>query len=433
MIPKTISVKNNALPDEPGVYFYFDKNGLLLYIGKATSLKRRVESYFNKAHDRRIEQLVSEIVRIDYTQTQTVIEALVLEANEIKRLRPKYNILQRDDKSYLYLCVTNEDFPHPELIRGHELKRLGINPFAKTLSPAARKKFLAVFGPYVSGPSLKRALALIRPMIPWSICTPDKPRPCFDAQIRKCPGVCVGAITKREYRSIMRNFVLFFEGKKPQLIRKLTHEMNAAAKNQAFERATTLRNQLFALEHIRDITLITREDEFPLVSKKEKNGSIDLEGRIEAYDISNISGTSATGSMVVFEEGQPAKAKYRKFKIKTVVGPNDVAMMEEIMRRRLKRAQRYPAAWPLPELMVIDGGKPQVNRVQQVLDEYHVNIPIVGLAKGPDRKQDVLIFDRENRELAAVVHRGKNLFQRARDEAHRFAVKYHRQLRSKRR
>ncbi len=429
MIPKNIKIKNRKLPDEPGVYFYYDKNGELLYIGKATSLKNRVGSYFTKAHDNRISQLVAKIAKIDYIITPTVIEALVLEANQIKAHQPPFNILQRDDKSFLYLVLTNEDFPKPLLMRGLELEHLGINPFDKELSAKAKKKFLAVYGPYTSGYSLKKALDYIRKIIPWSDCEPpeisSRSRPCFYRHIRRCPGVCNGEISKSDYRKIIRQLMLFFDGKKTQLVKKLELEMKKASKERRFEEAAGLRNKIFALKHIQDVAFITREDvELPVVKLREES-LINLEGRIEAYDISNISGTSAVGSMVVFEEGRPAKDQYRKFKIKTVKGANDTAMMQEVMRRRLKRN------WPLPELMVIDGGKGQINAVQEILRELQIEVPIIGIAKGFDRKQDRLVFDHENYELARVAKRGKEIFQKARDEAHRFAVKYHRELRSK--
>ncbi|MFH1632280.1 MAG: excinuclease ABC subunit UvrC [bacterium] len=435
-IPDKIKIKNNNLPDCPGVYFYYNSDDQLLYIGKATSLKHRIGSYFAKAHDNRIAELVSKIARVDYIETPTVIEALVLEANQIKTHKPYYNILQRDDKSFLYLTITNEDFPRPVLMRGLELERLGINPFDRKLSAKARRQFLAVYGPYTSGVSLKRALELIRRVIPWTTCEPPpstgRRKPCFDRQIRKCPGVCTGEISKAEYRRIVRKLMLFFDGKKVQLVGQIGREMNRAAKYRNYELAAQLRNQIFALEHIQDVAVITKEDvELPF-AKRDVESLIDLEGRIEAYDISNISGTSAVGSMVVFEHGRPAKAKYRKFQIKTVEGANDVAMLEEVIRRRLRRAELHTKAWPLPELMVIDGGKGQVNRVRRVLDELQVDVPIVGIAKGFDRKQDRLVYDRHNLELARVATRGKELFQKARDEAHRFAVAYHRKVRSKR-
>jgi len=432
-IRDNIIIKNNELPDSPGVYFYFDENDEILYVGKATSLKNRVNSYFTKAHDNRIGELVTRIRRIDYIQTPTVIEALVLEANKIKVLKPPYNILMRDDKSYLYLGITNEEFPKPLMFRGLDLEKIDVDPFKSELSEKARKKFLAIYGPYTSGYQLKKALEFLRKMIPWSICEPPsvskKSKPCFYRHIKQCPGVCSGEISKQEYRKIIKQLMLFFEGKKGRLLKSLETEMLTASKNMEFERAAVLRNNIYALTHIRDVAFITKEDVDLPFSKVRLESTIDLEGRIEAYDISNISGTSAVGSMVVFKEGRASKEDYRKFKIKTVIGANDTAMMEEVMR--LRRAEISPKSWPLPEVMVIDGGKPQVNRVQKVLDELGVKVSIIGLAKGFDRKQDRMVYDRSNTNLLQVAGRGKELFQKARDESHRFAVKYHKELRSK--
>jgi excinuclease ABC subunit C len=242
--------------------------------------------------------------------------------------------------------------------------------------------------------------------------------------------VCTGRISQREYLRYIRQLITFFDGKKLKLERELERQMKQAAEQLKFEEAAVLRRRLGALQHIQDIALVSREDhELPF--SREITGTINLEGRIEAYDISNISGTLATGSMVVFEQGKPAKDQYRRFRIKMVVGPNDVAMMDEMIRRRLRRSLTSPKGWPLPEIMVIDGGLPQVNRVQTVLDELGVKVPIIGIAKGFDRKQDRLVFDRSSEELVRVATRGKELFQRARDEAHRFAIRYHRTLRSK--
>jgi len=435
MIPSEIKIQNSSLPDAPGVYLYFDAEGKILYIGKATSLKKRVASYFNKAHSDRISQLVSKIKRIDYIKTGSVIEALVLEANKIREYRPYFNILLKDDKSFLYLVITNELYPKPLLCRGLELEREGIKPFQKKLSAKAKKKYLAVYGPYTSGSSLKRALDLVRKAIPWSVCdSPEKTqksKPCFNAHINLCPGVCTGAISPQEYRQIIKQLMLFFAGKKTQILRQMKRQMTEQACAERFEEAEAVRKKVFALEHIQDIALITKED-FQLPFSVSDRFIFDLEGRIEAYDISNISGTSSVGSMVVFENGQPAKDKYRKFKIKTVVGANDVAMMEEVVRRRLRRAQMHQKSWELPQVMIIDGGKPQVNRIKMVLKEFGFNIPVIGIAKGFDRKQDELIFNHANIELARVAVAGKELFQKARDEAHRFAVAYHRKLRSRR-
>ena len=426
-IPDFVQIQRDVLPDDPGVYFYYDCDGELLYIGKATSLKKRVGSYFNKAHDRRIAELVGKIRRIDYIETKTSVEALVLEANQINVLQPPYNILNKDDKSFLYLLVTSTDFPRPVLIRGHELAGAGVAPFAGAIPEKLGGKYRAMFGPYTSSYSLKKAMELIRRAIPWSVCRPPEEtgsdRLCFDAQIGKCPGVCGGKISKQRYRRMMKRFEMFFGGKTARLLGRMKKEMEKAAKEMRFEEAAEIRNALFSLEHIRDIAMITKEDvELPM-TRVDEEMYVDLEGWIEAYDISNISGTSAVGSMVVFFEGRPLKAAYRKFKIKTVIGADDVGCMEEVMRRRLKRALRYPKAWGLPEIMVIDGGEGQVNRVREVFAEMGVDVPLIGIAKGYDRKQDRLVFDRGDVRV--------EVFCKARDEAHRFAVKYHKEVRSR--
>jgi excinuclease ABC subunit C len=435
MIPSSIFVLHNDLPDAPGIYLYSDANGKLLYIGKATSLKKRVGSYFTKAHNARIADLVANIARIDYVQTPTVIEALVLETNQIHTKQPPYNILSRDDKSFLYLCITNEDFPKPVLLRGLDLERVGVKPFSKSLSPKAKRQFLAVFGPYISGRSLRTALELIRRSIPWSVCGGVLPRACFDAQIGRCPGVCTGAISKTEYRKIIRQLMTFFSGKKEEVVRGMRRDMKRAAIAQDFELAADLRNKVESLEHINDVALIMRDDDWDLLpimsTRPASSDHINVLGRIEAYDIANISGTSNVASMVVFYNGQPNKSEYRKFRIKSFDGANDVGAMEEVMRRRLARAQSS-SSWPLPELMVIDGGEGQVNRVKDVLKELGVDMPIIGIAKGFDRKQDRLVYDESNTDLRRVAESSKEILQRARDEAHRFAGAYHRVLRAKR-
>ena len=429
MIPSQIKILNNELPDTPGVYFYYNEAGKLLYVGKATSLKKRVGSYFvgTDKHPRTAE-LVSKIVEIKYTQVPTVIEALVLEANQIRLHKPPYNILGRDDKSFIYLCITNEDFPKPVLMRGLDLERIGIQPFSKRLSLKARRKFLAVYGPYLSGRSLKMALDLIRRSIPWSTCNPPSvtgtTKPCFDAQIGKCPGVCSGMIDKKSYRRNIKKLMLFFEGKKDTLLRQLKREMAAAARKNSYEAAASLRDRVFALEHIQDIGLLMR-DEFTYEVPEPAAGHINALGRVEAYDIANISGTSNVAAMVVFEGGKPSKSEYRKFRIKGFEGANDVGAREEVLRRRLNND------WQLPDIMIIDGGEGQVNRVEQVLRELKLDIPVVGIAKGFDRKQDRLVFDKSNPELRRVTSAFKEVFQKARDEAHRFAGAYHRHLRGK--
>lgn len=410
ILAKGFMISHSPLPDHPGVYFFYDAGGKILYIGKAVSLKKRVGSYFIKTHNKRLTELVRQIARVEYKETPTVVEALILEANEINKRQPKFNILLKDDKSFLYLVITRERFPKPILVRQHDLKKRN----------AARD--LARFGPYTNGRSLKTALDLARRSIPWSTCeSPSavgKVKACFSRHLLLCPGVCTGEISERDYRRVIQHLIHFFEGKKAIVVRALEREMAKASKRLEFERAGELKRRLFALQHIQDVALISREE------KRDEAAAF----RIEGYDVSNISGTSAVGAMVVFHEGRLIKNAYRRFRIKTVKGSNDVAMMEELTRRRLNHRE-----WPLPDLMVVDGGQPQVNRVAAVLSEFDLKIPIIGLAKGSDRKQDRLIFSRGcDSRIRRLFETDKKILQYTRDEAHRFAVSYHRKLRSRR-
>lgn len=381
-------------PDTPGVYLMYGASGKLLYVGKAVNLKRRVSSYFTRPHDYRIEKLVSEIRRIEHRDTDTAIEALILEAELIKKHQPPYNIREKDDKSFLFVEITKEKFPRVLLVRGKD-------------APNGMR-----YGPFTSPGELREAMKIIRRIFPYSVHETDKllSRPCFDYQIGLCPGTCIGAISRADYARNIRNVKLFLGGKKKTIIRNLEREMRTASKGEAYERAERIRRQLFALQHIRDVALITRS------VPREGAGRVI---RIEGYDISNISGTSAVGSMVVFLDGEPDKASYRKFKIRTVAGSDDVGMIREVLARRLNHPE-----WPLPNLILVDGGLPQVNAGRETLAESGISIPLVGLAKGPERKRNDLTgrlpagFD-----LATLI--------RVRDEAHRFAVRYHREVRSR--
>ena len=414
-IPGSIAIKDGSLPDAPGVYLFEDGHGQVLYVGKATSLRSRVASYWRKQEWQsrpQVKTLIKEIKRIQYIQTPTVIEALILEANLIKRHEPKYNIIQKDDKSFLYLAITRDEFPRPVLVRGHELEKVG------------ERRYRAVFGPFTSPASLRAALKIVRRIFPWSTCLPGQKRSCFDYHLRACPGVCVGAISRKEYARTMRGLVLFFQGKKSEIVRALRRQMKTYARNQKYEEAEIVRRKLYALEHIQDVAVLTREANPFFGKPKPEELAINVFGRIEGYDVSNISGTSATGSMVVFSDGEPQKSAYRKFRIKTVRGVNDYAMLAEILQRRFRRAD-----WPRPDLVLVDGGFGQVHVAEDILGAQHLDIPIVGIAKGFDRKQDRLIYSGQNLELGRVVGQYKELLQRVRDEAHRFAVAYHRKLR----
>jgi excinuclease ABC subunit C len=410
MIPKGIKVKNNELPDEPGVYLMKDAKGSVIYVGKATSLKRRVTSYFQKAHDARIEEMVSKIRKIDYIVKPTVIEALILEANLIKYHWPPYNVREKDNKSFLYLVITKEEYPRPLLIRGTELEE------------GDAKKYKAVFGPYTSPRSLRAALDLVRKVFSWSSCTPGMKRPCFYYHLKLCPGVCIGVADKKAYQRTMRNLIRFFEGKKDGILRDFRRQMKAASASRHFEEAAALRNKIFFLEHIQDVAILKREDDH-VDKMKEGEALVNLFGRIEGYDISTIQGTSTVASMVVFENGAPAKAEYRKFRIKSVVGTDDFAAMREVLTRRFRNS------WRKPDLVLVDGGIGQVHVAVSVLHELDLGIPVIGIAKGPERKRDDLVCDSRHMDLCKLCEQYKPLLVHVRDEAHRFAVTYHRQVR----
>lgn len=399
------------LPESPGVYLMRGVHGKILYIGKAGNLKRRASSYFLRPLEYRLQKMVGEIRKIDYKKTDTALEALILESQLIKKYKPPYNVREKDDKSFLYVKITKDEFPRVLLLRGKDVKK------EKYLATRPRGGF-SWYGPFVEAGSVKEALRLIRKIFPFNIHTPEEikkiresgGRACFNWEIGLCPGICVGDIDKKEYGKIIRNIRLIFEGKRSRLIKSLGEEMNDAASKQEFELAEKKKRQLFALQHINDIALI-KEPELPTTNYQ-------LQTRVEGYDISNISGTNAVGSMVVFIGTKPEKNEYRKFKIRTVKGPNDTAMLAEVLRRR------FGNPWALPQLILIDGGKPQVGAALKVLSETGYKIPVVGIAKGPTRKKNEFIG-------AIPKQTSRETLIRVRDEAHRFAISYHRKLRGR--
>ncbi len=372
-------------------------SGQVLYVGKAGNLKRRVSSYFLRPHDSRIEKLVQEIIKIDYEKTDTALEALILEAKLIKELEPPYNIREKDDKSFLYVEITKDKFPRVMLVRGKE------------------KEEGKRFGPFTSAGSIREALRVIRRIFPFSTHNPRElgkfKRPCFDNELGLCPGTCVEAMSRKDYLKNIKHLKLFFSGKKEKIIKNLELEMKSTAKKLEFEKATKLRGQLFSLKHIQDVAFIS--DDKPDISTASGKKSY----RIEGYDISNISGTSAVGAMVVFINDKPARDHYRKFKIQTIHTPNDVGMLREMLERRFHHRE-----WPLPELVLIDGGKGQVNAAKSVLDGYGFRIPVVGIAKGAERKRN---------DLIGVLPKSVDIktLIKVRDAAHRFAITYHKEVR----
>lgn len=409
MILSSIKKLIENLPKTPGVYEFCAKQGKILYIGKATSLKDRVSSYFLKnAHlDRpHIGPMIAEIADIKIHETDSVLEALILEANLIKKFQPKYNVREKDDKSFGYFVITKEEFPRVLAVFKTQLGKY----HAKS-----------IYGPYMSKHQMEMALKLIRRIFPFHSIKAKTEKGCLDFQIGRCPGPYAGAISKKDYFKNIHGIEMILQGKKKNLLKELMKQMKEYSKNSKFEKAAEARNRIFALEHIRDIALISSD----MVSKGLAAGGDKVDHlRLEAYDISNIGGDYATGSLVVFAGKKADKSQYRKFKIMTVDGIDDIGMMREVLRRRFQND------WPLPDLIFVDGGKGHLNMAENVVAEFKHDIPVVGIAKGPTRKKLDMYYNKEAQIFQNVISDSR-LVEKIRNEAHRFAITYHKKLRKR--
>lgn len=424
------------MPLSPGVYWFLDAKDDVLYVGKAKKLRTRLQSYtrINQVQSRTY-KLVSTAVRIKYRELESELEALLVEAQLIKTYQPKYNVDLKDDKSPLYIIVTTEDYPRVLTARKKQL--------ATTYKDIPIHQ---VFGPFNSGRAARQVIKIGRSI--FKFCNAkaiDKKnhKACFYTHINQCMGACKGDVSRSEYKQMISSLKLFLRGKRKSLLRKLEKKMKVAASEQRFEQAAQLRDQISTLEYYYssrkrldfdpDIPML-QEDKAAYISNRlvqllHTAGLVPANyelNRIEAYDISNTSGELSTASMVVFEDGAPAKSEYRQFRIKYVSGPNDTAMLQEALSRRLNHPE-----WRYPDLIVIDGGKGQLRAALAITKD---KIPTVSIVKRPDR---LLIPQRQKGKLtylAVTLESGKgvsNLIQQLRDEAHRFAKKYHTKLRSK--
>ena len=531
---------------------------MVIYVGKAQSLRNRVRSYWQKqtggGESQLIRSVIERIADLEYTMTDSVSEALLLEINLVKRYRPRYNVRLKDDKSYPFIKITlAEDFPRVERTRK---------------LPADGSRY---FGPYASAVSVDEAMNLIRRIFPFRTCTLDIregrtaiDRPCLLYHIKRCQAPCVGYISKADYRAQVEQIVRFLEGRQEVVARELSRQMAEASAATEYERAAALRDKVRAIERTmesqkmaahasteEDVLGLARQDTqaavqlfavragkmvgrdvFLLDAPRETDDAtvlagfvqqyyeratsippavmmsvlpddaVQLEGflagrrgaavhlrvpqrgekrellelaarnatetmareharwladqgktlaaldeladaldlpaaphRIECYDISNFQGAQSVGSMVVFEDGRPRTGEYRRFRIKTVSGPNDFASHQEVLRRRFVRAKagdegsEEELRWRLPDLVVIDGGKGQLSAAREVLSElgYH-DLAVVGLAK---EREEIFLPEREDPVLLPTTSPALYLMQRLRDEAHRFAITYHRALRAK--
>lgn len=400
-------LKSKNLPDAPGVYFFVGEKKKILYIGKATSLRQRVRSYFsqNLAETRSvfIEQMVEKAKKVKFQETDSVLEALILESNLIKKHKPKYNTDEKDDKSFNYLVITKERFPRVEVVRKTEIE----NRFDK-------KEIKYLFGPFPSGGIFQEAMKIIRKIFPFrdSKCIPlgekrnRDGKPCFNHQIHLCPGTCVGEISSKDYAKTIRHLKLFFEGKKSQLLKTLEKEMKGYAKTQEFEKAEKIKKKIFALNHIRDVALIKKD----LIADSEEEVF-----RIEAFDIAHLAGDYRVGVMTVVEDRKVKKADYRKFNIQEKKDQGDGTALREIIFRRLGHLE-----WSLPDLIVVDGGVIQINAAKKALSERKISIPVVGVVKNKKHQPQRIVGLNKNFRK----HKENILFANA--ESHRFAISFHR-------
>lgn len=536
------------LPSLPGCYIYYNNQGEVIYVGKAKILKRRVMSYFNRKHDSvKVNVLVSQIERLEYIITNTEVEALILESHLIKKYKPKYNILLKDDKKYPYFLITDEDFPRITIVR------------KKNMNPEKGK----YYGPYTDIRAMHATLDFLKKIFPLKQCrTPKfKDRPCLYYHIGRCMAPCQNKVTPEEYKGIVKQAELFLSGKQSELMKQIKEQMQKYSDTLQFEKAAKLRDSyndlaktlekqkvvyentklnediislmsddgIFAIVilMIREGRLIDKKDftyeveeedrteffatffkeyyttlklEYPdrivsneleaigekalyeewleiLAQKKvkisygksaqgkelqmlaDKNAKVVLDNakiskmskirddfneigsylaeklqlknfphRMECYDISHIQGTNTVASMVTFINGLPKKSEYRKFKVKMTEGkPDDFLSMKEVLTRRLSHLGEEK--WAKPDLMIIDGGKGQLSSVMEIIEELGISgIDVVSLAK----KHEEVFLPKQSEPV--ILPRNSSalfLFQRIRDEAHRFAITYHRKLRSK--
>ncbi len=423
-----IKEKLQLLPERPGVYLMKDQAGVIIYVGKAIILKNRVRQYFqnNHQHAPKVRAMVEHIDDFEIIITGSEVEALILECNLIKKYRPKYNISLKDDKMYPYLKITvQERFPRVFITR-------------KVLEDGAR-----YFGPYTDATALHRCLKLLKKMFHFRTCrTMKKGKSCLEYHIKGCLAPCVDQVDEDEYGAMIKKICLFLDGKTKQVEIDLKKQMEEAAENLEFERAARLRDQLLAVQKLSEMQqgVIRREREEGISRLQrvydQTTGAVEELGRylglrqapyrMECFDISHIQGSETVASMVVFEGGVAKKSDYRRFKIRSAEGkPDDFKSMREVTTRRYGAPDAK-----MPDLIVIDGGKGQLSSALEIIrGAGHLMVPVVGLAK---KEEEVF---REGESEPVILPRDSQalfLIQRIRDEAHRFAITYHRRLRGKR-
>lgn len=427
---KKLEAKLKTLPTSPGVYFHKSQSGEIMYVGKAAVLRNRVRQYFqdSRLRDAKTDALVAEIVDTDWIEVESEIDALFLESEMIKRYKPRYNILLRDDKSQTYVRINMKDaYPYVSYTR-------------QPLDDGAE-----YFGPYYNGWAVKKALRYLRRAFPYSTHATLPNRVCLQYHLGLCPGVEEHKMSSADYKVVLRKLMMYLKGERQLLVRQLEAEMKIAAAHKEFEQAAKLRNQIYNLRQLQK-QIVFSDREFMDISKDQAlvglQQLLTLPGvprRIEGFDISHMSGTNNVASMVVATNGVADKAEYRKFKMQ-IPGNNDFAHMNETMLRRFSGKH---LDWPKPDLLLIDGGKGQLGAAIAGLEERGAHIPAIGLAKrleeivihkeksgvtlNPAAYPEMTVAESDDFYLVLLPRDSHivKLLQRIRDESHRFAVSYH--------
>jgi len=453
---KIESVKKLKIPKLPGVYKFKDKTGKIIYIGKAASLRSRILSYWRESanHSPAKYSMLKKIEKIEWQETDSEIEALLLEANLIKKYQPRYNVALRDDKRHIYIKISLED-EIPGVFATRQIDKSG-----------------RYFGPFTSAEAVLETLKSIRKIWPYCEERKIKNKSCFYYQINRCPGICAGRISRKKYmEKVIKPIILFLEGKKNIIIKNYeliiknydkelkSYKVESVKYDEIINQIHLLKYQLLNIKKIlmhANVLGVGEKYANDVVELAKVLGLPKLPARIEGYDISNIFGKEATGSMAVFSGGEPNKNEYRKFKIK--IGPgeaDDIRMLKEVLERRFKRVggveeiksskknqiqnpkSKIPNFfWPSPDLIIIDGGKGQLNAALSELKRAKLKILVIAISKGEGLRSalapDKLFFPGEKRALELpLASPALHLIKRVRDEAHRFAIAYHKKLRAK--
>lgn len=424
--------KLESLPQKPGIYKFFNKEGELLYVGKAINLRNRVKSYFSsELFDRpRVRKMIPLISDIQIQETNNEIESLILESLLIKKHQPKYNSDLKDDKSYAWLYISTQDrFPTVEIVR--EIK-------------AEKYKKGKLFGPYPSGYTVKRIFTYLRKIYPFCTCKEKQSKECLYFHLGLCPGPYWGHISEEEYRKNIEEIIKFLRGRKRGHISNLEKQMNRYSKLKNYEQAALLRDRINDLKYLSerigfemdDTEETYRERRAKVIEENFENLRLELNlsklSRIECYDISNTQGKEAYGSMVVANDGAIDHSEYRIFKIKTLDTPNDPFMLREVLSRRFdeKNLKKYKNN---PEIVLIDGGKSQLSQLKDVIPN---GILLLGISKGKRlKRKGVRQIDEFWSSLQGKIQRvdivNSSILIDLRDEAHRFAILHHRKQRAK--